>query len=84
MLNTLAARRGIAITEQRRGEILSGFASLKANDDIVPALKRLRDAGYRTVAFSNSLPNLVTGQIRHAGLTECYDEIVSVEATGSF
>lgn len=84
MLDTLAARRGIAITEQQRGEILSGFASLKAHDDIVPALKRLRDAGYRTVAFSNSSLNLVTSQITNAGLAEYYDEIVSVEETGSF
>lgn len=58
MLDTLAARRGIAITEQQRGEVLSGFASLKANDVIVPALKRLRDAGYRTVAFFKLLAEL--------------------------
>ena len=84
MLDTLAARRGVAITEQQRDEILSGFASLKAHDDIVPALKRLRDAGYRTVAFSNSSLNLVTSQITNAGLADFYDEIVSVEETGSF
>ena len=36
------------------------------------------------MAFTNSSLNLVTTQIENAGLTEYFDEIVSVEETGSF
>ena len=84
MLDTVAARRGINISDEQRSDILGTFASLKPHDDIVPALNRLRNAGYRTVAFSNSSLKLVTSQITNAGLADYYDEIISVEETGSF
>ncbi len=84
MLETLAAKRGTQLSSSQRDEILSGFASLSAHADIVPALSRLKAEGYRTVAFSNSSVQLVTNQITNAGLLEHFDLIVSVEETGSF
>ncbi len=84
MLDTLAARRGTTLTKAGREDILSGFAALPAHADVVPALERLRAGGYRTVAFSNSSLRLVTSQIANAGLIGHFDEIVSVEQTGSF
>ena len=83
-LDNIAARRGVAISDEQRSHILSGFASLEPHGDVVPALQRLRQAGYRTVAFSNSSLSLVTSQITNAGLAELYDLIISVEQTGSF
>ena len=84
MLDTVAARLGVELSAVMRDEILGGFSSLPPHVDIKPALTRLRSAGYRTVAFTNSSLNLVTTQIENAGLTEYFDEIVSVEETGSF
>lgn len=84
MLDALAARLDVALRDDVRDDILSNFASLPAHDDIKPALIQLRSAGYRTVAFSNSSLNLVTTQITNAGLIAYFDEIVSVEETGSF
>ncbi len=72
------------LTQDQRGEILATFASLAPHPDVAPALDRLREAGYRTVAFTNSSLDLVTRQIKNAGLADRYDKIVSVEATGSF
>lgn len=84
MLDAIAARLGVSLPHVARDEILGGFASLPAHADVKPALTRLRSAGYRTVAFTNSSLNLVTNQIDNAGLTKYYDDIVSVEKTGSF
>ncbi len=84
MLDTIAARLRVSLSDEKRSEILGGFASLPPHADVKPALTRLRSAGYRTVAFTNSSHNLVTSQIQNAGLTEYYDNIVSVEETGSF
>jgi len=84
MLETVAARLGVELSDVMRDDILGSFASLPPHTDIKPALTRLRSAGYRTVAFTNSSLNLVTTQIDNAGLTEYFDEIVSVEETGSF
>jgi 2-haloacid dehalogenase len=84
MLDAIAARRGVDLPEKQRAGILSSFARLPPYADISPALTALRNAGYRTVAFTNSSLDLVTTQIHNAGLAECFDDIISVEETGSF
>jgi 2-haloacid dehalogenase len=84
MLDTIAARLGVGLTDHTRSDILSSFASLPPHPDIKSALTRLRSARYRTVAFTNSSLSLVTTQINNAGLSEVFDDIVSVEMTGSF
>ncbi len=84
MLDTIAAKRGVSLTEDQRGYILSGFADLKPHEDIIPALEILRESGYRTVAFSNSSQDLITRQITNAGLMDLFDRVMSIEETGSF
>ena len=84
MLDNMAVLRGIELSAGVRADILSTFASLPAHDDIKPALIKLRENGYRTVAFSNSSSDLITKQIENAGLKSYFDEVVSVEETGSF
>lgn len=83
-LEALAARRGIEISPENRDAILSGFSSLAPHADVRPALVQLRSAGFRTVAFTNSSTGLVTSQIANAGLDDEFDQIISVEETGSF
>ena len=84
MLDAIAARLDVEVSEQTRVDILSSFSRMPPHDDIKSALNRLRSAGYRTVAFTNSSLNLVSTQINNSGLAEYFDEIVSVEDTGSF
>ncbi|MFT7007699.1 MAG: 2-haloacid dehalogenase [Colwellia sp.] len=84
MLDSIAARMNIKLDETMRGDILSGFASLPPHNDIKKALAQLKSAGFRTVAFSNSSLNLISTQMKNAGLMEYFDDIISVEATGSF
>lgn len=84
MLDAIAARLCVSLPDVARDEILGGLSTLPAHADVKPALTRLRSAGYRTVAFTNSSFNLVTSQIDNAGLTKYFDDIVSVEKTGSF
>lgn len=84
MLDAIAGRMGIEVSDEMRANILTSFASLPPHADIKTALTRLRSSGYRTVAFSNSSLNLVSNQIKNAGLTEYFDDIVSVEEAESF
>ncbi|MFM2479876.1 haloacid dehalogenase type II [Celerinatantimonas sp. YJH-8] len=83
-LDSIAARLGIALTSQTRSSLLSAFAQLQPHTDIKPALAKLRSHGLKTVAFSNSSQELISTQIKNSGLTDYFDEIISVEATGSF
>lgn len=84
MLDAMAARLGVELAKETRADILSGLANLPAHTDMKPALTRLRSTGYRAVPFTNSSLNLVTTQINNSGLSEYFDDIVSVETTGSF
>ncbi|MDO6682945.1 haloacid dehalogenase type II [Oceanobacter sp. 5_MG-2023] len=84
MLDSVAVRYGITLTDDLRAKLLAGFASLRPHADIKPALATLRSHGFRTVAFSNSSLTLIANQIKNAGLESCFDEIISVEETGSF
>lgn len=83
-LDKVAALSGVVLSEELRNDILRSFARLAPHSDIKPALTRLKMANYRTVAFSNSSQDLVTCQIDSAGLSEYFDEIISVEESGSF
>jgi 2-haloacid dehalogenase len=84
MLYSIAARMNIKLTETMRDDILSGFASLPPHNDIKPALAQLKSTGFRTVAFSNSSLNLISTQMINSGLIDYFDDIISVEETGSF
>ncbi len=84
MLESIAARMGIKLSEEMRDDILSDFANLPPHHDIKPALRQLRSAGFSPVAFSNSSRKLISTQIKNARLTDYFDEIISVEETGSF
>jgi 2-haloacid dehalogenase len=83
-LDNIAARLGTPLSNARRNDILSSFANLPPHSDIKPALTRLHSAGFRTVDFSNSSLTLIANQIKNSGLSENFDEIVSVEETSSF
>lgn len=79
--------RGNLIKEENQkfiNEALGKLSSLDAHDDIIPALSLLRENNFKTVAFSNSSSKLIENQINNAGLNNHFDEIISVESTGTF
>jgi 2-haloacid dehalogenase len=84
MLDSIAARMNIKLSDEIRKDILNSFANITPHSDIIPALVKLKTAGFRTVAFSNSSRNLISIQMKNSGLIEYFDDIISVEETGSF
>jgi len=83
-LDNIAARKSITLSTSAKDKILNTFSSLSAHDDIKPALLKLQEHGYQTIAFSNSSLALITNQIKNAGLNDYFDQVISVEETGSF
>lgn len=84
MLDATAMRFGVRLSQVDKQMLLNSFASLPPHADIKPALKELQDNGFRTVAFSNSSMKLLSAQMENAGLMDYFDDIISVEETGSF
>jgi len=53
-LDTTATRRGVTLTEADKQAILQGMAQLPPHPEVPAALGRLRDAGLRLAALTNS------------------------------
>ena len=71
-------------TDEFTKKALEKLANLRPHDDIVPALTLLKENGFKKIAFSNSSSALIKNQIENAGLSDHFDELISVESTGSF
>lgn len=80
----VAERRGVALDEATATEIVTRLAILPAHLDVIPALERLLDAGFRTAALTNGSTKAANVQIENAGLHTFIQRVVSVEEIGRF
>ena len=78
-LGLVAERRGIRVSPDDERAILAGVRALPAHPDARPALERLRAAGFRTAAFTNSVPDVEEAQLANAGLRDLFDEALSAD-----
>ncbi|WP_114633334.1 haloacid dehalogenase type II [Vibrio splendidus] len=83
-LDAIAQRYKCDLTTESKGALLTSFANLPPHTDIKASLHKLRNNGFKTVAFSNSSLDLITSQIKNSGLEDYFDTVISVEETGSF
>lgn len=68
------------VTDGDIKETLSTIRQLPAYGDVEEGLKRLEDAGLRLATLSNSPMETSTAQLAHAGLTNYFEKILSVDA----
>jgi 2-haloacid dehalogenase len=83
-LMLVAERRGVTLDEATATEIVTRLAILPAHLDVIPALERLLDAGFRTAALTNGSTKAANVQIENAGLHTFIQRVVSVEEVGRF
>ena len=78
-LEMTAARRGIALTAADRAQILGGIRTLPPHPEVPESLARLRTAGLRLVALTNSTLQVAKDQLTHAGLADYFEQILSAD-----
>ena len=84
-LQMVAANNNITLTEaQAKEAILTPLRSIPAHPEVKESLARLKKAGYKLVSFTNSSNIGVETQFKNAGLTEYFDERLSIEDIGKF
>jgi len=84
-LQMVAANNGIVISEENaRNVIVNAMQHLPPHPEVINALLQLKQAGYKLVAFTNSSTEGLKKQFKHAGLTNYFDEQLSVEETSKF
>lgn len=78
-LTQVADRHGLKLTQKDRDTITGGLRTLPPHGDALPALTRLRDAGLRLIALTNSPSHVARAQLENAGLAPLFEEIMSVD-----
>jgi 2-haloacid dehalogenase len=75
-------RCGIAYTEDEARWLVGRIETLEPFPDVVPALEKLRAAGYRLAILSNGDRDMLRAAGPHIGFP--FDHVISVEEAGSF
>jgi 2-haloacid dehalogenase len=78
-LAMVADRAGAELAPDAAERVLGGMRTLPAHADVPAALDRLRGAGLRMAALSNSPLDVSTAQLEHAGIAGRFDAIVSAD-----
>ncbi len=79
-LEMVAARRDVALTDADARAVLAGMRTLPPHRDAVPALRRLKEEGFRVAALTNSPPAVAEAQLTNSGIAPLLDRILSVDA----
>ena len=75
-----ALRRGLRVSPEDERAILAGVRTLPAHIDVRPALERLRSAGYRLAALTNSTAEVEEAQLANAGLADLFEKALSADS----
>ena len=78
-LQMISARRGMDLSEDDQQHILAGMRELPPHPDAPEALDRLRDAGIRVAALTNSTEEVANVQLTNAGLADRFEQILSAD-----
>lgn len=79
-LDMVAAKRGVALSDDMVQRIVKQMQHLPPHLDAVPALDALQAVGFRLAALTNSAPRMAHAQLANAGLADYFEHILSVDA----
>ncbi|AMN50189.1 haloacid dehalogenase type II [Psychrobacter sp. P2G3] len=74
----------ITLTDDDINELKELMGKMPAYPDAIPALTKLRDAGFRLVTLTNSAPSAAPTPLEKAGLSEFFEQSFSVEKVSKF
>jgi len=78
-LEMTAEQAGVEVREEDRDAIAGQMRRLPAHPEVPGALQRLRDAGLRLAALTNSTEQVARAQLEHAGLIEAFELVLSAD-----
>jgi len=75
-----ALRRDLRVSPEDERAILASVRTLPAHPDVRPALERLRSAGFRLTALTNSTAEVEEAQLRNAKLADLFERALSADS----
>jgi len=84
VLRMRAELSGVAVSDADVATLADAMARMPAAADVIPALERLRGAGFRLVTLSNSPPSPSPTPLERAGIAAYFERQFSVDAVRRF
>jgi 2-haloacid dehalogenase len=78
-LEMTAEQAGVGLRDEDREAILGQMRKLPAHPEVAGALGRLRQAGLRLAALTNSTEQVAGAQLEHAGLIDAFELVLSAD-----
>jgi len=79
-LRMVEARAEVSLRDEDRVRILGGMRRLPPHSEVPGALSRLKEAGLRLAALTNSTLEVAREQLEYAGLNTSFERILSADA----
>jgi 2-haloacid dehalogenase len=77
-----AEQAGVELADDDREAVAAQLRRLPAHPEVPDALRRLRDAGLRLAALTNSTEQVARAQLEFAGLLDGFDLVLSADMVG--
>ncbi|MBE0441401.1 MAG: haloacid dehalogenase type II [Psychrobacter sp.] len=74
----------ITLTDDDITELKTLMGKMPAHPDVIPALTKLRDAGFRLATLTNSASSTSPSPLEKAGISQFFEQQFSVETVGKF
>ncbi len=78
-LRMIAEKRGKGLGEEELTSMLRGMRQLPAYPEVAASIGRLRDAGMRIAALTNSTLEVAEAQLTHAGIRDLFERVCSAD-----
>ena len=78
-LEMVAERQGVNLSDEDKQQILSSMQELPPHPEVDESLSRLREAGIRLAALTNSTQQVADTQIKNAGLQGHFEQVLSAD-----
>lgn len=78
-LDTTLEEHALASNDKVRARLLSLYSELSAYQEVPEVLANLKAAGHRLAVLSNASPSMLVKALDAAGISEWFDELLSVE-----
>lgn len=84
VLDMVAESHGRQLTSAAKQSFKNLVLHLPAHSDVVPALDRLREAGFSMATLTNSAPKTLNQQLANSGIADFFTHKLSVDAARKF
>lgn len=77
-------KAGIDRSDFELRQVADGMRHLDPHPDVVPAITKLKEHGFRVATLTNSPPDLLVDQLTNAGIIDLFDATLSVDPVRKF